>query len=66
MSAEISEPLLIPEYIPDQDLYPGQKFSSYNEMKEACPELDRRKDEMDRVGMPYTPMFADFRRKYDV
>jgi len=58
-----NEPIVleVPEYIPDQELYPGQTFSSYKEMKEACPLLDVKHDILDQKGMPYTP----YRVRYD-
>lgn len=43
------------EYTPDQDAYPGMKFSSFEEMKACCPLLEARKDFADRKGIPYTP-----------
>lgn len=44
-----------PTYIPDQELYPGQSFPSYVEMKEACPLLEVKHDILDKRGLPYTP-----------
>ncbi|MEN6293136.1 MAG: hypothetical protein ABFD07_14135 [Methanobacterium sp.] len=60
MPTELSESLMVPEYIPDQSLYPGKTFSSYAEMKEACPELDERKEQMDKMGIAYTPYVCRF------
>lgn len=47
--------LLTPEYIPDQDLYPGQSFHSFSEMKEACPKLYEKQELMEKESKPYTP-----------
>lgn len=48
-------PLLTPEYIPDQDLYPRQKFNSFSEMKRNCPKLYEKQAQMEKEGKPYTP-----------
>ena len=45
----------IPVYVPDQELYPGQKFNSFVEMQKACPKIFIKKDAMDDANIPYTP-----------
>jgi hypothetical protein len=52
---DTTHPPDIPVYIPDQELYPGQTFNSFPEMQKACPEIFVKQDEMDEMGLPYTP-----------
>ena len=50
----------IPVYVPDQELYPGQKFNSFVEMQKACPKIFIKKDAMDDANIPYTPYICHY------
>jgi hypothetical protein len=57
---EESESIKVPEYIPDQELYGGMKFTSYSEMIQHCPLLEVKKNVMDLKGLAYTPYVCKF------
>ena len=56
---EPTKPLDIEFFTPDPELYPGKVFLSYREMKENCPKLEEKMDEMQedifKNGGKYTP-----------
>lgn len=58
------EPIIldIPVYVPDQELYPGQSYNSYIEMKANCPLLETKATILEKKGEAYTPYKCHYKK----
>ena len=52
-----------PIYTPDQELYPGQSYNSYPEMKANCPLLKVKAGILEKKGEAYTPYKCKYKKE---
>jgi len=60
---EPPQPLDTPIYKPDQELYPGQSYNSYTEMKANCPLLEVKAAILEKKGEAYTPYKCKYKKE---